>query len=150
MFQIKPGMLSQTEIVFLKVFNGTKAAYRREEYARTAKHNDIETYAEVENRLLEKGVLKRDKAGRVSSRLDYKQLSMFIALQTDTAEQLTADLKDAEHRLVEQNKTVMILRAQNLRWPESMQLDNEISVQRSISESIVNLRKRLEILNKVA
>jgi len=140
--------LTSAETVFLKVFKGTKPAYRRNAFEYEANRPGLtitETYESLQLALINKGLLKANKRGHVSMVLTFDQACRLIALQTATIESLETDIIEALER-VNAARDAFLAVAHMLTWPDSERRTNASQYLVSAQNYVGELRFRLQLM----
>lgn len=93
-------MINERQISFLRVFKGTKAFARKAEYER-AGYSEFEVTVMIDS-LIESGFLKKNKAGAISSVMDWHNVTAFIEAQKKTKTEIDQEIL-ATKRAIEKN-----------------------------------------------
>jgi hypothetical protein len=143
--------LTAEQVYFLKIFNSYKSFARRDNFVQDQRYNKVQiskSYDELAEECLKLGLLKKNVKGSYSLKLTWQEVCNLIAFQTDTQDDLLAQIEQQRQHIVGYNETIERLAPINPPWPSNdhfaLQAARE-SKDYSL-KTIANLNERLKMV----
>lgn len=147
--------LTKDQIYFLGVFTGYKPAYRKENFVSDQRYFKAEdkiskSYEELSAELLKMGLLKADKNGRLSLKMDWHKTRQLMSAQSDTIESLNAEIAEQHGYITKHRATITKYQDNRPAWPsnEHLELMGAIEQLDYCLKKIEDLQGRMILINK--